>query len=139
MGYFFKRTDLGLAVIATSQEPVATDLVGIGTKRMSAFIWTFAAALGAIAGILVGGGGSISPAFMTQTFLLGAFTAAVVGGISSLPGAFLGGIIVGLVRSVLGGYFLQNVNIPGKPNLLVFGVLVIVLVIRPQGLLGSER
>lgn len=135
MGYFFSRTDLGLAVLATSQEPVATELVGIGTRRMSSFIWTMAAVLGAIGGILIGGGGSIYPSFMTTTYLLGAFTAAVVGGIDSLPGAFLGGVLIGLTRD-LGGYFLPS-TLPGGPNVLVFGVLVLVLLIRPRGILGA--
>jgi branched-chain amino acid transport system permease protein len=136
MGYFFSRTDLGLAVLATSQEPVATELVGIGTRRMSSFIWTMTAVLGGISGILIGAGGSIYPAFMTTSYLLGAFTAAVVGGIDSLPGAFVGGVIIGLTKD-LGGYFLPS-TLPGGPNLLVFAVLVLILLFRPQGLLGAE-
>ena len=136
MGYFFSRTDLGLAVLATSQEPVATELVGIGTRRMSSFIWTMAAVLGGIGGILIGAGGSIFPSFMTTSYLLGAFTAAVVGGINSLPGAFLGGVIIGLTRD-LGGYFMPS-TVPGGPNLLVFGVLAVILLLRPKGLLGAE-
>ena len=136
MGYFFSRTDLGLAVLATSQEPVATELVGIGTRRMSSFIWTMAAVLGGIGGILIGGGGSIYPSFMTTTYLLGAFTAAVVGGIDSLPGAFVGGVLIGLARD-LGGYFLPA-TLPGGPNLVVFGVLVVILLVRPRGLLGAS-
>ncbi|MHB8512792.1 MAG: branched-chain amino acid ABC transporter permease [Actinomycetota bacterium] len=137
MYYFFNKADLGLAVIATSQEPVATDLVGIGTKRMSSFIWTFAAALGAISGVLVIADRAITPGYMTTTYLLGAFTAAVVGGISSLPGAFVGGVVIGLVRNVIGGYFLGNIHLPGLENLLVFGALMLVLLVRPQGILGD--
>ena len=136
MGYFFSRTDLGLAVLATSQEPVATELVGIGTRKMSSFIWTMAAVLGGIGGVLIGAGGAIFPSFMTTSYLLGAFTAAVVGGIDSLPGAFVGGVVIGLTRD-LGGYFLPK-TIPGGPNLLVFAVLVLILLVRPQGLLGAK-
>lgn len=136
MGYFFSRTDLGLAVLATSQEPVATELVGIGTRRMSSFIWTLAAVLGAIGGVLIGAGGTIFPSFMTTSYLLGAFTAAVVGGIDSLPGAFVGGVVIGMTRD-LGGYFLPS-TLPGGPNLLVFAVLVLILIVRPRGLMGAK-
>lgn len=140
MAYFFSRTDLGLAVLATSQEPVATELAGISTRRISSFIWTLAAVLGAIAGVLVAPVTPFTPAFMTTGFLLPAFTAAIVGGITSLPGAFLGGQIIGITQSI-GDYFsdkvLDNV-VPGFSNILVFAVLVIILLVRPRGLLGAE-
>jgi branched-chain amino acid transport system permease protein len=137
MAFFFNRTDLGLAVLATSQEPVATELAGIGTKRMSSFIWTLAAVLGAIGGVLVAPvNTSFTPAFMTTGFLLPSFTAAIIGGITSLPGAFVGGIIIGVAQS-LGGYWLQG-KIPAASTIVVFAVLVGILLIRPRGLLGSE-
>lgn len=142
MAYFFNRTDLGLAVLATSQEPVATELAGISTKRISAFIWTLAAVLGGIAGILFAPSiGAFAPAYMTTGVLLPAFTAALVGGITSLPGAFLGGQIVGITQS-LGSYFDIRYElgrfVVGMPTLLVFVVLVTILLVRPRGLLGSE-
>jgi branched-chain amino acid transport system permease protein len=141
MAYFFSRTDLGLAVLATSQEPVATELAGIGTRRMSAFIWTLAAVLGGIAGILVAGGTSFTPAYMTRGFLLPSFTAAVVGGITSLPGAFVGGLVIGLAQS-LGSYFLEGApvlgDVPGVANVFIFVLLLTVLIVRPKGLLGTE-
>ena len=140
LAYFFNKTDLGLAVLATSQEPVATELAGIGTKRMSSFIWVFAAVLGAIAGILNGPDTTITPGFLTFNYLLPGFTAAVVGGITSLAGAFIGGQIIGIVQS-LGSYFDANYihhRIPGISDLMVFVVLLGILLIRPKGLLGSE-
>jgi branched-chain amino acid transport system permease protein len=140
MAYFFSRMDLGLAVLATSQEPVATELVGISTRRMSSFIWTFAAVLGAIAGVLVAPVTAFTPAFMTTGFLLPAFTAAIVGGITSLPGAFVGGQIIGITQS-LGEYasdrFFHNA-VPGFSNIMVFAVLIGILLFRPRGLLGAE-
>lgn len=141
--YFFNKTDLGLAVLATSQESVATELVGISTKRMSSFVWTTAAVLGGIAGILVGGLENIfTPAHMTRNFLLLGFTAAVLGGITSLAGAFVGGLLIGLIRSV-GSYldfkYIHEVmEIPALPELLAFIVFVAVLLVRPKGLLGTE-
>lgn len=145
LNYFFAKTDLGLAVLATSQEPVATELVGIGTKRMSAFIWAFAAVMGGIAGLLQAPDTIFEPGFMTKNFLLLAFTAAVIGGITSLQGAFVGGLLIGVFRQVITyaeGSWLEGVaflhEIPGLPELAIFILLVVVLYVRPQGLLGTE-
>jgi branched-chain amino acid transport system permease protein len=145
LNYFFAKTDLGLAVLATSQEPVATELVGIGTKRMSAFIWGFAAVLGGVAGLLQAPDTIFEPGFMTKNFLLLAFTAAVIGGITSLQGAFLGGLLIGVFRQIVTyaeGAWLEGIDflhdIPGIPELAVFILLVVVLYVRPRGLLGTE-
>lgn len=142
LAYFFNKTDLGLAVLATSQESVATELVGIGTKKMSSFIWVFAAVLGGVAGILQAPDTTFTAGFMTTNFLLLGFTAAVVGGVTSLAGAFVGGQLIGIVQQ-LGGYFDSRflegvVDIPGIPDLMVFIMLVTILLVRPKGLLGTE-
>ncbi len=153
LAYFFSRTDLGLAVLATSQDAFATRVVGIGVERMSRFIWASAALLGAIAGILyIPLTGALTPAVMTTNILIPAFTGAVLGGMTSLPGAFVGGILVGVVQSVGlwasghftlggpiedGGSALQE-TIPGLEQVAIILVLLIVLLARPQGLLGRE-
>jgi branched-chain amino acid transport system permease protein len=147
LAYFFSRTDLGLAVLATSQDSFATRVVGIGVERMSRFIWGTAALLGAIAGILyVPLTGALTPAVMTTNILIPAFTGAVLGGMTSLPGAFVGGIVIGIVQSVglwAGGRFfvgdtaLQEV-VPGVEQVSIILVLLVVLLARPQGLLGKE-
>ncbi len=147
LAWFFSRTDLGLAVLATSQDSFATKVVGIGVPRMSRFIWGLSAALGAIAGILyIPLTGTLTPAVMTVNILIPAFTAAVIGGMTSLPGAFIGGIIIGVVQSVggwAGGHFTLgdqtwNLIIPGVEQAMIFVVLLLVLLARPQGLLGKE-
>lgn len=147
LAYFFSRTDLGLAVLATSQDSFATKVVGIGVERMSRFIWASAALLGAVAGILyVPLTGALTPAVMTQNILIPAFTGAVLGGMTSLPGAFLGGVVIGFVQSVslwaasawyIGTRSLQEI-VPGSEQLAILLVLLIVLLARPQGLLGKE-
>jgi branched-chain amino acid transport system permease protein len=147
LAWFFSRTDLGLAVLATSQDAFATRVVGIGVERMSRFIWGSAAALGAIAGILyVPLTGALTPAVMTSNILIPAFTAAVIGGMTSLPGAFVGGIVIGIVQSVGGWagtfYYLGDETlgqtIPGVEQVSILLVLLVVLLARPQGLLGKE-
>lgn len=147
LAYFFSRTDLGLAVLATSQDNFATKVVGIGVERMSMFIWGTAAILGAIAGILfVPISGTLIPGLMTTSILIPAFTAAVLGGMTSLPGVFLGGIAIGFVQSTSlwasGHYFMGDTpiqqTIPGAEQIAIFALLLIVLLARPQGLLGKE-
>ena len=151
LGYFFSKTDLGLAILATSQDAFATRVVGIGVERMSRFIWGTAAFLGGLAGILyVPISGTLTPGAMTTGILIPAFTAAVLGGMTSLPGAFVGGIVVGCVQSLanwagntysftVGGTLkpLQSI-IPGLPDVAIILVLLLILLARPQGLLGSE-
>lgn len=141
LNWFFAKTDLGLAVLATSQEPVATELVGIGTRKMSSFIWTLAAVLGGIGGLLQAPDTIFAAGFMTQNFLLLGFTAAVIGGITSLQGAFIGGLLIGILKQIvtyLESSFLEGIEIPGIPDLAVFVALLLVLYIRPKGLMGTE-
>jgi branched-chain amino acid transport system permease protein len=134
---FFSRTNLGLAVLATSQDPLATRIVGIGLPGMSRFIWGFAALLGGIAGIVAAPISGLTPGFMTTIWLVPAFAGAVLGGMTSLPGAFIGGMLVGVAQN-LGIYFLEGLAVPGPSELTVFALLLLVLLIRPQGLLGKE-
>jgi branched-chain amino acid transport system permease protein len=153
LAYFFSKTDLGLAVLATSQDSFATRVVGIGVERMSMFIWGSAAFFGAVAGILfVPTIGLLVPGVMTSNILIPAFAGAVLGGMTSLPGAFVGGLVIGLVQALAawaGGHFTFGVDEAGVPEILgsiipgieqvtVLLVLLVVLLARPQGLLGRE-
>jgi branched-chain amino acid transport system permease protein len=136
----FFRTDRGLSILATSQDAYASRVVGISIPGTSRLIWGSAAFLGAVAGILQGPiFGVFAPAFMTATpgaALIPAFTAAVIGGMDSLVGAFVGGEIVGLAQG-FGFHFLKT-SVPGAQDLIVFLVLLVVLLARPQGLFGKE-
>jgi branched-chain amino acid transport system permease protein len=138
LAYFFNKTNLGLAILGSSQEPTATELMGISVKRLSTIVWAMAALLGGLAGVLaVPESGAVSPGVLTSVFLIPAFTAAVLGGMTSLPGAFLGGVVVGVVEAVATSAPVFE-DIPGSPGaLLVFVVLLVVLISRPQGLLGK--
>ena len=141
--FAFFRTPLGTAVLAASQEPVATDLVGIGTRRMSALVWGMAGLLGGIAGALVASFGTLTPAVVTANFLVFSFVAAVVGGMTSLPGAVVGGLLLGLVQQLSQTYLsgwgpVERQLAAGVPQVAVFLLLVVVLAVRPAGLLGKE-
>lgn len=133
---FFSRTRTGTAIIAVSQEPTATSLVGISVNRVSAITWGMAGGLGAVAGMLLAPTTIIAPGFMTAATLIPAFTAAVLGGISSLPGAFVGGVVVGVIEQF--GAKIPSEIVPGGNSVVVFAVLLFVLLVRPAGLLGKE-
>jgi branched-chain amino acid transport system permease protein len=136
LAYFFGRTDLGLATLASSQEPTASRLVGIRLNRISMLTWGLAGLLGGLAGVLLTPlTSSFAAGYGTTGVLISAFTAAVLGGMTSIPGAFLGGILVGLVQT-FAQFDLNKVS--GSPDLAILIVLVGVLLVRPTGLLGKE-
>jgi len=133
---FLRRTDFGLGVLAASQDPTMVRLVGVRLSRVSAFTWALAGGLGAVAALLIEPTiGVFAPGFMTQFFIRG-LAAALLGGLTSLPGAFVGGLGVGLVEAFVGRAFVQS-GVPGVRTMTVFALLVIVLLVRPAGLLGK--
>jgi branched-chain amino acid transport system permease protein len=136
LGIFFNRTNLGLAVLAASQERTATSLVGINVRSLSALVWLLAALLGGVAGILTGPLNGFGPGFLTFSALVAGFTAAVIGGFTSLPGSFLGGVIVGVTQSVATSASIFQ-DIPGPQTASLFVLLVLILLVKPEGLLSS--
>ncbi|HEU5033869.1 MAG TPA: branched-chain amino acid ABC transporter permease [Mycobacteriales bacterium] len=141
---FFRYTPTGTAILAVSQDSTAARVVGISVERISAVSWGIAGLLGGVAGVLlaVPPAGSVTPGAFTGTTLTVAFAAAVLGGMTSLPGAFVGGLSLGLIEAfanadsdfVPGLKHVAN----GQAELAVFIVLLIVLMFRPRGLLGQE-
>jgi branched-chain amino acid transport system permease protein len=137
LGLFFSRTNLGLAILGVSQEPVATELMGISVRRLSSFIWGLTGLLAGIAGMLTAPVvGSFGPGFLTFNSLIPGFTAAVLGGMNSLPGAFVGGVVVGVAQSLAVSSPAFR-SVPGAGSVMVFVLLLVVLAVRPQGLLGK--
>ena len=136
----FFRTPVGIALLASSQEPYAAQLQGVSLRAMSALAWGTAGAFGALAGVLAGGTQeTIYPGFMTSTVLIPAIVAAVLGGITSVPGAVVGALILGLVQTYANAAVLsQGWQVPGPPQLATFAVLLLVLLFRPRGLFGRE-
>ena len=135
---FFSRTNLGLAILGLSQNPTAAELMGISAQRLSTFTWAVAAVLGGLGGILSAPlANGFGPGFLTLSALIPAFTAAVLGGMASLPGAFVGGVVVGVAESVAVSFPIFA-DIPGARSVMVFTLLVVVLAVRPQGLLAPR-
>ena len=135
---FFSRTRTGTAIIAVSQEPTATRLVGISVERTAALTWGLAGLLGAIAGILLSGSnGVVAPGLLTSIALVPAFTAAVFGGITALPGAFVGGVVIGMIEALAASNIPKDI-LPGSGKVTLFVALLAVLLVRPAGLLGKE-
>jgi len=139
--YMLYRTRLGIAMRATSQNPQVAGLMGIDTDRVIASTFAIGAALAAVAGIMVSTYYGIAHYTMGSLLGLKAFCAAVLGGIGNIPGAMLGGILLGLVEALGAGYigdFTNNWFGSNYQDVFAFIVLILVLVLRPSGLLGKR-
>ena len=129
---FTGKTRMGKAMRACSEDKGAAQLMGINVNRTIALTFAIGSALAAVAGALLC---SFSPMLMPTTGSMPgikAFTAAVFGGIGSIPGAFLGGILLGVIEALARAYISTQLS-----NSIVFAVLIIVLLVRPAGLLGK--
>jgi branched-chain amino acid transport system permease protein len=127
-----QKTRIGLAMRATSENLPAAQTLGIPTRQVLAFSWGLAALLGVLAGLFLAPALILDPFFMLEPFLKG-FAAAILGGLNSLPGAIVGGLILGVAESWAGGF----ISIAFK-NTLAFLIIILVLLVRPEGLLGEE-
>lgn len=136
------RTSHGVALLASSQEPFAASLSGVSPRAMSMLAWAVAGGLGGLAGVL--GAGvfqQLFPAMVTRDLLVLAFTAAVLGGINSMVGAVVGSLMLGVVSSLTNEAALTfNATgwVPNPPMATAFVVLLVVMLVRPRGLLGKE-
>ena len=127
----FRYSKLGIAMQAASQNQLAAYYMGIPVKRLNGIAWGLAAAVAAIAGLLLA---PITFVHANMGFIgLKAFPAAVVGGFGSLPGAIVGGLIIGLVES-LSGFYLPD----GFKDTAAYIVVLIMLVVKPTGLFGEK-
>jgi branched-chain amino acid transport system permease protein len=127
---FFRYSKLGVAMQATSQNQLAAAYMGIPVRRVNMMIWGLSAAVAAFAGIL------LAPATFVHSNMgfigLKAFPAAVVGGFGSVPGAIVGGLIIGVVESVAGRYLPE-----GFKDVAAYVVVLAVLLVRPSGIFGE--
>ena len=129
---FFQYSKLGTAMRATQQNRLVARLMGIRTKRIFSFTWALSSFIGAVAGMFIAALTVLDPPMMMDP-MMKAFAAAVLGGMTSLPGAALGGAILGVVENLFGGY----VSLAFK-SVVAFAIIVLMLCIRPSGLLGKH-
>ena len=128
------RTRLGRQMRAVAADREAAEMLGINVNFVITATFFLGSALAGVAGIM--GGLLFNQVTSTIGFIAGlkAFTAAVVGGIGSIPGAMLGGLFIGVAESFVTGYISSTYS-----NLIVFGILIVVMLIRPSGLLGRAQ
>jgi branched-chain amino acid transport system permease protein len=129
---FFKKTSMGLAMRATALNQEVAKLSGIRTNVTRTLSWAISGAASSLAGLLLTPASNLSPSTLDLALLIG-FTAAVVGGLDSPAGAVLGGFILGMVIS-----FVTFYSSPEDVFLAILAVLLIALIIRPRGILGSK-
>lgn len=125
---FLGRTYLGRAITAASQDRRASQLMGINTGRIYALTFGIAAAISAVAGVFLGLTFPFTP-LSGISFLIIAFGVVILGGLGSIGGTFIGGIILGLAQT-LGGYFFG----PGAQMLFIYIMVLVILAVRPQGI-----
>jgi branched-chain amino acid transport system permease protein len=128
------RTRLGRQMRAVAADREAAEMLGINVNFVITATFFLGSALAGVAGIM--GGLLFNQVTSTIGFIAGlkAFTAAVVGGIGSIPGAMLGGLVIGVAESFVTGYISSTYS-----NLIVFGILIVVMLLRPSGLLGRAQ
>lgn len=130
--FFFQYTRLGTAMRATQQNRLVARLMGIRTKRIFSFTWALSSFIGAVAGMFIAALTVLDPPMMMDP-LMKAFASAVLGGMTSLPGAAVGGAILGVVENLFGAY----VSMAFK-SVVAFAIIILMLCIRPSGLLGKH-
>jgi branched-chain amino acid transport system permease protein len=134
LSWFVLRTKMGLALRAVSFRVDTAALMGINTNRVISMTFVLGSALAAVAGVVDAMRYHVDP-LMGLIPGLKAFVAAVLGGIGSIPGAMLGGFLMGLVETLLKGYLPPHYN--NYADAAAFVVLILILLIRPSGLLGK--
>jgi branched-chain amino acid transport system permease protein len=142
LNLFLTRTKLGIAMRATADGLSAARLMGVPVGLMFLLVWSLSALIAAFAGIFLASEQTIIDIQFMNPVLLLAFVGAVLGGLDSLPGALIGGLLVGLADNLLAfalaGHALGALDLsdPAIRQALIFGGFILVLLLRPQGLLG---
>jgi branched-chain amino acid transport system permease protein len=129
--FFVRRTKMGKAMQATAQDQEAARMMGVDVDKIVVIAFFLGSALAGAAGLIFGLYYNYTSFIIGYTAGLRAFTAAVLGGIGNIPGAMLGGIVIGLIESLGGQYIAVRWT-----DVIIFSILVLVLVFRPTGLLG---
>ncbi|MBT3367326.1 MAG: branched-chain amino acid ABC transporter permease [Nitrospina sp.] len=129
---FFKFTTLGISLQASAQNPTASLLMGISVKRVYSLSWALSGAIGAVAGIIIA---PITFLSANMGFLgLKAFPAAIIGGFNSIPGAIVGGVIIGIAENLAGLYLPVWFK-----DIFAYLIMIAVLMIKPEGIFGTYQ
>ena len=131
--WFTGKTKMGKAMRACSEDKGAAQLMGINVDTTISMTFAIGSALAAVAGVLYMSSYPILVPTTGSMPGIKAFTAAVFGGIGSIPGALLGGLLLGIIEIFAGGYISTQLQ-----NAIVFAVLIVVLLVKPTGLLGKQ-
>jgi branched-chain amino acid transport system permease protein len=135
LAVLLRSTDFGLGVLAAADDPTAVRLVGVRLSRVSSFTWGAGAALAAVAALLLEPTITVfAPDYAANLFVAG-LVAALVGGLTSLPGAFAGGIMVGVIETFVRDKTLTS-SVHGLSTVALFALILVVMLLRPRGLLG---
>ena len=128
---FINRSRLGKAIRAAAQDQATAGLMGININMVLALCFGFGALLAALSGTLISMYSSISQV-MGLNYAIGAIVVMVIGGLGSIPGSLIGGIIFGMIASIV-SYYEASLVLPA-----FYGIFLILLLVRPQGLLGKK-
>lgn len=130
--FFFRRSREGIAMRAVADDQQAALSMGISVKKIFAWAWSIAAVTAAIGGALVANIVGVSGEL--SGFGLRVFPVVILGGLDSIPGAIIGGIVIGLLEAYTGGYIGRGLN-----TVIPFIILILILMVRPYGLFGQVR
>lgn len=133
VAWFFTHTRFGVAMRASAEDPFAANLVGINARRVASIAWFIGCGLAAIAIFFLAADSALTPMFALIP-LFRALAGVFLGGLTSMPGAVLGGFAIGMLDNLAAGYLSASFR-----DTIVFSVIVLVLFIRPEGFLGKVR
>jgi branched-chain amino acid transport system permease protein len=133
---FFKYSDSGISMRATAEDARTAFLMGINVKRVFTASWVIASVVATIAGVFLASFTFLEP-IMSFTGLR-ALPAIILGGLDSIPGAVVGGIIIGIAEN-LGGFYLEGYFGVGVNQIIAYVIVLIVMMIRPYGLFGTKE
>lgn len=136
LAWFFAKKPLGRAILAMSAEPFAVRLAGISADRMSMFVWGLTGLLAGAAGVAFIPTSALTPGYFTANALIPALTSIVVGGLTSLPGALVGGLLIGFLSELTAQF--TPASVPSPNIIAAFVILLLTLLFRPKGLLARE-
>lgn len=133
VGWFFGRTALGAAMRASAEDPFAARLIGLNAERIALLAWFLGCALATLALFFLAAESALTPTLANHP-LFRAFAGVFLGGLTSMPGAVVGGFAIGVLDNLAGRYVSANFR-----DTIVFGVIVAILFLRPAGFLGALR